>query len=73
MFRQRTWGTPIPMVLSEDGKHYAPLQESSLPLLQGKEKKRFECAQLPQGYGYNDMDTLDTFFDSSWFAKFVQR
>ncbi|GMT29120.1 hypothetical protein PFISCL1PPCAC_28875 [Pristionchus fissidentatus] len=60
--RQRAWGTPIPMILAEDGTSM-PVPGDKLPLLssqrgektQGSSSARFET------------DTLDTFFDSAWY------
>ncbi|PIO59688.1 hypothetical protein TELCIR_18840, partial [Teladorsagia circumcincta] len=34
--RQRSWGTPIPMILSPDGVTAVPLSDNELPLLQGR-------------------------------------
>ncbi|VDM81466.1 unnamed protein product, partial [Strongylus vulgaris] len=34
--RQRSWGTPIPMILSADGKTAVPIADNKLPLLQGE-------------------------------------
>ncbi|CAP30950.2 Protein CBR-LARS-2 [Caenorhabditis briggsae] len=62
--RQRAWGTPIPMIQTENGRRAAAKLEK-LPVLgtdrgQKVDEKRFETA------GTFDSDTLDTFFDSSW-------
>ncbi|UMM10102.1 hypothetical protein L5515_000026 [Caenorhabditis briggsae] len=63
--RQRAWGTPIPMIQTENGRRAAAKLEK-LPVLgtdrgQKVDEKRFETA------GTFDSDTLDTFFDSSWY------
>uniref|UniRef100_A0A183G6W3 leucine--tRNA ligase n=1 Tax=Heligmosomoides polygyrus TaxID=6339 RepID=A0A183G6W3_HELPZ len=66
--RQRAWGTPIPMVLSADGKTAVPLSDDKLPLLQGQEAgTRVACDRLDAGEGSYEADTLDTFFDSAWY------
>ncbi|CAJ0578851.1 unnamed protein product, partial [Mesorhabditis spiculigera] len=66
--RQRTWGTPIPMALSVDGRQAAPLSTSQLPVLQGIHPGTpFKHPLLPDGEGILERDTLDTFFDSSWY------
>ncbi|KAK0425853.1 hypothetical protein QR680_009430 [Steinernema hermaphroditum] len=49
--RQRKWGTPIPMVISKDGRQATPVPYDS----------------LAEGAGIVETDTLDTFFDSSWY------
>ncbi|CAO4360269.1 unnamed protein product [Caenorhabditis nigoni] len=63
--RQRGWGTPIPMIQMENGKRAAAKLEK-LPVLgtdrgQKVDEKRFGTS------GTFDSDTLDTFFDSSWY------
>ncbi|KAK6729065.1 hypothetical protein RB195_006238 [Necator americanus] len=66
--RQRAWGTPIPMILSADGKTAVPLAEDQLPLLQGQMAgKEVACDRLDGAKGFYDPDTLDTFFDSAWY------
>ncbi|CAD5207174.1 unnamed protein product [Bursaphelenchus okinawaensis] len=58
--RQRGWGTPIPMIKSPQGE-YRPVPESMLPIL-GPQRGQV----LPEN-GQLETDTLDTFFDSSWY------
>uniref|UniRef100_A0A183BKP5 leucine--tRNA ligase n=1 Tax=Globodera pallida TaxID=36090 RepID=A0A183BKP5_GLOPA len=75
--RQRAWGTPIPMVLAEhdDGPPAGnasltavePMAEHRLPLLSAQRGQRTEAASLPSGWGRVETDTLDTYFDSSWY------
>lgn len=50
--RQRRWGTPIPMII---GKNPGPVPPEQLPVLNGSQLQDV------------DQDTLDTFFDSSWY------
>ncbi|GMT01266.1 hypothetical protein PENTCL1PPCAC_23440 [Pristionchus entomophagus] len=60
--RQRAWGTPIPMILGENGSSSA-IPEDRLPLLseqRGKNVEGFPSSTY-------ETDTLDTFFDSAWY------
>ncbi|CAB3407601.1 unnamed protein product [Caenorhabditis bovis] len=64
--RQRGWGTPIPMVLQIDGPDAIAVRDDELPVMSTMRGKTVECAALG-GIGIIDNDTLDTFFDSSWY------
>jgi leucyl-tRNA synthetase len=66
--RQRGWGTPIPMIIPEDGNGAAvPVSEQQLPITNGMRGQKVQCEQLPSGTGVMETDTLDTFVDSSWY------
>jgi leucyl-tRNA synthetase len=85
--RQRFWGTPIPIVHTEDGE-LVPVPEDQLPVtlpstegldLQPRGQSPLGAADewsevtLPDGRkGRRDPDTMDTFVDSSWyFLRFM--
>lgn len=85
--RQRYWGTPIPILHTEDGRE-VPVDESALPValpasqgldLQPKGTSPLGAADdwvnvtLPDGTAARrDPDTMDTFVDSSWyFLRFL--
>uniref|UniRef100_A0A914ZAY6 leucine--tRNA ligase n=1 Tax=Panagrolaimus superbus TaxID=310955 RepID=A0A914ZAY6_9BILA len=61
--RQRSWGTPIPMALTKKGDAF-PVEEEFLPVL--TEHRGDEFHSLGK-VGKIETDTLDTFFDSSWY------
>jgi leucyl-tRNA synthetase len=61
--RQRGWGTPIPMALTKKGDAF-PVEEQFLPVL--TEHRGDEFHSLGK-VGKLEDDTLDTFFDSSWY------
>tara|TARA_B100000989_G_scaffold293387_1_gene270716 strand:- start:1370 stop:3907 length:2538 start_codon:yes stop_codon:yes gene_type:complete len=77
--RQRYWGCPIPIIYREDGK-ILTVDEKDLPVILNKEEK-FTSKHSPLDNpdwkktkcnvtGLNaerETDTLDTFFDSSWY------
>ncbi|MBN2142528.1 leucine--tRNA ligase [Candidatus Woesearchaeota archaeon] len=77
--RQRYWGTPIPMVYCEKCG-VVPVAEKDLPILLPKDvkfgsgnplasSKSFVKAKCPKcgGAARRETDTMDTFFDSSWY------
>jgi len=85
--RQRYWGTPIPILHTEDGREI-PVAEDALPValpasagldLQPKGTSPLGAAEdwvnvtLPDGTAARrDPDTMDTFVDSSWyFLRFL--
>lgn len=76
--RQRFWGTPIPFLYDEDGQ-LVPEKEENLPVTLPKELdftgKGNPLGNHPEfqnvtidGQNYRrETDTMDTFFDSSWY------
>ncbi len=80
--RQRYWGTPIPMLYDEEG-NISPVNEKELPVKLPEKvefgkgnpletSKSFLNVKL-NGKSYRrETDTMDTFFDSSWyFLRFI--
>ena len=76
--RQRYWGTPIPMMFDNDGNSH-PIPDSELPVTLPTDV-RFDGNSNPietsesfktitvNGVEYTrETDTMDTFFDSSWY------
>ena len=75
--RQRYWGTPIPMLYDESGKT-VPVDEKNLPVKLPEDVKfgkgnpmrtsrKFIEVKI-KGKNYRrETDTMDTFFDSSWY------
>ncbi len=78
--RQRYWGCPIPIIYREDGK-ILPVDESDLPVVLPKDIdfskpgnplenhptwKYTKCKKTGLK-AVRETDTLDTFFDSSWY------
>ncbi len=72
--RQRYWGCPIPIIhCPKCGIRPVPVAELPLPPLSNGEERRppTECPKCKATAEY-DSDTLDTFFESSWyFARFT--
>ncbi|MFH0875806.1 MAG: class I tRNA ligase family protein [archaeon] len=77
--RQRYWGTPIPMVYCEKCG-IVPVPENELPVILPEDvkfgvgnplatNKKFVDCKCPKckGSAKRETDTMDTFFDSSWY------
>ena len=78
--RQRYWGCPIPIIYREDGKTL-PVEESDLPItlpkdidfskggnpLESHPTWKFTTCKKTGLKALRETDTLDTFFDSSWY------
>ena len=77
--RQRYWGTPIPVVYCDECGT-VPVPEKDLPVILPENvkfgkgnpletNKKFLEAKCPEcgGNGRRETDTMDTFFDSSWY------
>ncbi len=77
--RQRYWGTPIPVIYCDECG-IVPVPEKNLPVLLPKDvkfgkgnpletNKKFLDVKCPRcgGAAKRETDTMDTFFDSSWY------
>jgi leucyl-tRNA synthetase len=78
--RQRYWGCPIPIIYREDGKTLV-VEESDLPItlpsdidfskggnpLENHPTWKFTTCKKTGLKAVRETDTLDTFFDSSWY------
>jgi len=54
------------MILDAAKQRSVSVAESSLPVLSEQRGQKIENIELPEGYGFMETETLDTFFDSSW-------
>ena len=83
--RQRYWGCPIPIIYREDGK-VLPVEQSELPIelpedvdfskggnpLENHPTWKYTRCKKTGLKAIRETDTLDTFFDSSWYyLKFL--
>ncbi len=78
--RQRYWGCPIPIIYREDGE-ILPVEESELPVtlpddidfskpgnpLESHPTWKYTTCKKSGMKAIRETDTLDTFFDSSWY------
>ena len=78
--RQRYWGCPIPIIYREDGE-IIPLEENELPIILPEDIDlskpgnpldthptwKYTKCQKTGMKAVRETDTLDTFFDSSWY------
>ncbi len=78
--RQRYWGCPIPIIYREDGK-VLPVENSELPIklpddvdfsqggnpLENHPTWKYTTCKKTGMKAMRETDTLDTFFDSSWY------
>ena len=78
--RQRYWGCPIPVLYREDGK-IVPVEEKDLPVelpkeidlsktgnpLENHPTWKYTTCKKTGMKAIRETDTLDTFFDSSWY------
>ena len=78
--RQRYWGCPIPIIYREDGE-VIPLEENELPIILPEDIDlskpgnpldthptwKYTKCQKTGMKAVRETDTLDTFFDSSWY------
>jgi leucyl-tRNA synthetase len=69
--RQRKWGTPIPVVTCQDCGE-AKITIDDLPVTNDSPKPTGKCSNCGSSNIERESDTLDTFFDSSWyFIRFL--
>ncbi|MGX7589216.1 class I tRNA ligase family protein [Candidatus Vidania fulgoroideorum] len=65
--RQRYWGTPIPMV---NCKNCGLVPRKKIPVKVDYKKDVTKCPKCKKN-SYREKDTLDTFFDSSWYFLYL--
>ncbi|MCP9260414.1 Aminoacyl-tRNA synthetase and BTB:POZ domain containing protein [Dirofilaria immitis] len=60
-------GYSIPILLSVDDRYAVAVTDDQLPVIAAhcKYDEKIPCEKLPDGFGYWEKDTLDTFFDSN--------
>lgn len=63
--RQRAWGTPVPAIECESCGS-SPMHEADLPHIHAEMGKSCSCP-VCGGQAVKSRETLDTFFDSSWY------
>ncbi len=68
--RQRTWGTPIPIIHCNDCGT-VPVAESDLPVVHSMntniDNLKTVCPKCKNPNAIRESDTMDTFVDSSWY------
>ncbi len=76
--RQRYWGTPIPIMYDDENNAY-PVDKAQLPVVLPEDvvfdgkgnplttSESFKSVQIDGKTYYRETDTMDTFFDSSWY------
>lgn len=66
MSRQRRWGTPIPVINCKDCGHSSVVPAHLLPVSPSMNLEQ-SCEGCGSANTELETDTLDTFFDSSWY------
>ncbi|KAJ6647423.1 putative leucine--tRNA ligase, mitochondrial [Pseudolycoriella hygida] len=68
--RQRSWGTPIPIIHCGDCGA-VPVKECDLPILHSQisdaSQLKATCPKCKNPNAHRESDTMDTFVDSSWY------
>jgi len=65
--RQRKWGTPIPAVTCLDCGEVSVVPMEELPVSNLSSSIAGSCSKCGSSNLERESDTLDTFFDSSWY------